>query len=189
MMTRKSLRLALIVIATLVLGVSSGQAARATSPTKHKRSSGTKASPSAAAKSGGIPKSSSGAKATTTGHSKAGVGKTSPSGASKSRTHAGKKSSGGRQRGQMAPAPERISEIQQALAKNGAFAGTPSGKWDDSTVEAMRKFQAARGLNPTGKLDAQTLNHLGLGSPTAGVAPPAPMVRTSATALPADIQQ
>jgi peptidoglycan hydrolase-like protein with peptidoglycan-binding domain len=89
----------------------------------------------------------------------------------------------------MAPTPERISEIQQALAKNGAFAGEPSGKWDDSTVDAMRKYQTAHGLNPTGKLDALTLRQLGLGSPTAGVAPPTPMVRTSSAALPSDIQQ
>src|SRR5690349_12835226 len=39
-----------------------------------------------------------------------------------------------RQPGQKAPAPERISEIQQALAKNGSFTGTPSGKLDESTV-------------------------------------------------------
>jgi peptidoglycan hydrolase-like protein with peptidoglycan-binding domain len=77
-----------------------------------------------------------------------------------------------RERGQKAPAPDRISEIQQALAKDGSFAGTPNGKWDGSTVEAMRKFQAAHGLNPTGKLDALTLQKLGLGSKTAGVAAP-----------------
>jgi peptidoglycan hydrolase-like protein with peptidoglycan-binding domain len=84
-----------------------------------------------------------------------------------------------RERGQKAPAPERISEIQQALAKDGSFKGTPNGKWDDSTVEAMRKFQAGHGLNPTGKLDAQTLQKLGLGSETAGVAAPLPPVATS----------
>ena len=89
----------------------------------------------------------------------------------------------------MAPTPERITEIQQALAKNGAMNDAPSGKWDTSTTDAMRKFQAAHGLNPSGKLDAQTLRHLGLGSATAGVAPPTPGVRTSSAALPADIQQ
>lgn len=77
-----------------------------------------------------------------------------------------------RERGQKTPTPERISEIQQALAKDGSFAGTPNGKWDAATVEAMRKFQAGHGLNPTGKLDALTLQKLGLGSDTAGVAAP-----------------
>jgi len=77
-------------------------------------------------------------------------------------------------KGQAAPTPERIGEIQEALAKRGALAGTPTGKWDDDTVEAMRKFQAFNGLNPTGKLDAPTLQKLGLGSETAGLAAPTP---------------
>jgi peptidoglycan hydrolase-like protein with peptidoglycan-binding domain len=84
-----------------------------------------------------------------------------------------------RERGQKAPAPERISEIQQALARDGSFAGTPNGKWDDSTVEAMKKFQAGHGLSPSGKLDALTLQKLGLGSQTAGVAAPMPPITTS----------
>ena len=75
-------------------------------------------------------------------------------------------------RGQDAPTPERINEIQEALASKGAFSGTPTGKWDDSTAEAMRKFQSTHGLEPTGKLDALTLQKLGLGSQTAGLAAP-----------------
>ena len=84
-----------------------------------------------------------------------------------------------RPRGQKAPTPDRISEIQQALAKGGSFTGKPNGKWDASTIEATRKFQEAHGLNPTGKLDAKTLQQLGLGSPTTGVAPPAPSTTSS----------
>ena len=84
-----------------------------------------------------------------------------------------------RERGQKAPTPDRISEIQQALAKDGSFKGTPNGKWDASTMEATRKFQEAHGLNPTGKLDAKTLQQLGLGSHTAGVAPPMPPMSSS----------
>jgi peptidoglycan hydrolase-like protein with peptidoglycan-binding domain len=77
-------------------------------------------------------------------------------------------------RGQHPPARDRISEIQQALGKEGSFNGTPNGTWDDSTVGAMKNFQSTHGLNPTGKLDALTLQKLGLGSQTAGVAPPVP---------------
>jgi peptidoglycan hydrolase-like protein with peptidoglycan-binding domain len=84
-----------------------------------------------------------------------------------------------RERGQKAPAPDRISEIQKALGKDGSFGGTPNGKWDDSTVEAMRKFQAAHGLNPSGRLDALTLQKLGFGSQTAGVAAPIPPANSS----------
>jgi murein L,D-transpeptidase YcbB/YkuD len=77
-------------------------------------------------------------------------------------------------KGQAAPTPERVNEIQEALARNGAYEGTSSGKWDDSTTEAMRKFQATHGLNPTGKLDAPTLQKLGFGSETAGLGAPTP---------------
>src|SRR5882762_2802548 len=83
------------------------------------------------------------------------------------------------ERGQKVPAPDRISEIQQALAKDGSFTGTPNGKWDTPTVEAMKKFQDAHGLNPSGKLDAKTLQQLGLGSHTAGVAAPLPPTSSS----------
>lgn len=99
--------------------------------------------------------------------------------AAKPRAKRSGKHSRRRERGQKAPAPERISEIQQALAKEGSFAGMPNGKWDDSTVEAMKKFQAGHGLSPSGKLDALTLQKLGLGSQTAGVAAPMPPVATS----------
>lgn len=102
----------------------------------------------------------------------------------KSRPSAARKSSHGkkpsakkskrRERGQKAPTPERISEIQQALAKDGSYTGTPNGNWDDSTQDALRKFQEAHGLTPTGKLDARSLQRLGLGSAIAGAAAPAP---------------
>ena len=77
-----------------------------------------------------------------------------------------------RDKGQMAPTSDRITEIQQALAKGGSYSAAPNGKWDDNTVEAMKKFQTAHALNPSGKLDARTLEKLGLGSTTAGVAEP-----------------
>ena len=81
---------------------------------------------------------------------------------------------GKRVKGQTAPTPERISQIQEALAKKGTLTGSPTGKWDDSTVQALSNFQVANGLTPTGKLDALTLQKLGLGSETAGLAPPTP---------------
>src|SRR5260370_42227928 len=92
--------------------------------------------------------------------------------------------SGRRERGQKVPTPDRISEIQQALAKDGSFTGKPNGKWDASTIEATRKFQEAHGLNASGKLDAKTLQQLGLGSQTAGVAAPVPPVSSSSLRKP-----
>lgn len=87
-----------------------------------------------------------------------------------------------REQGQKTPAPDRISEIQTALAKDGSFSGSPNGKWDPATVDAMKKFQEGHGLNPSGKLDAKTLQKLGLGSQTAGLAPPMPPVSSSSLA-------
>jgi peptidoglycan hydrolase-like protein with peptidoglycan-binding domain len=100
----------------------------------------------------------------------------------KPRARKSSKHSRRRERGQKAPTPDRISEIQQALARDGSFAGTASGKWDNSTIEGMKKFQAGHGLNPTGKLDALTLQKLGLGSQTAGVAAPMPPATSSSAA-------
>ena len=108
----------------------------------------------------------------------------SKSGASLHRTKSSRKSHR-RERGQKVPAPDRISEIQKALAKDGSFTGTPNGKWDAATAEATKKFQESHGLNPTGKLDAKTLQQLGLGSQTAGAAPPVPPVSSTATIAPA----
>ena len=105
--------------------------------------------------------------------------------ASKSKSHKKKsaKQPSRWEKGQKVPTPARISEIQLALAKDGSFTGAPNGKWDDSTVEAMRKFQDAHGLNPSGKLDAKTLQHLGLGSQTAGVAAPLPPTSSTSTTV------
>ena len=86
-------------------------------------------------------------------------------------------------RGQAVPTPERISEIQSALARKGAYTGDPTGKWDESTTDAMKKFQAAHGLAPSGKFDALTLQKLGLGSDTAGLGVPTPPPNAAANRL------
>ena len=73
---------------------------------------------------------------------------------------------------QKVPTPDRIREIQSALAREGAYTREPNGKWDASSAEAMKQFQASRGLSPSGKLDALSLQKLGLGSEVAGRAAP-----------------
>lgn len=84
-----------------------------------------------------------------------------------------KKPAGSKSRRQLAPEPARIREIQQALAREGFYQGEPSGKWDGATVTAMKNFQQSKGLQPTGKVEALSLQKLGLGSAIAGLAPPA----------------
>ncbi|MGC2704407.1 MAG: peptidoglycan-binding protein [Candidatus Acidiferrales bacterium] len=80
---------------------------------------------------------------------------------------------------QKAPTPERISEIQSALARGGYYQGDPNGKWDSNTVSALEKFQSDNGMNASGKLDAPSLQKLGLGSSTAGVDAPKPLSHTN----------
>jgi peptidoglycan hydrolase-like protein with peptidoglycan-binding domain len=77
-----------------------------------------------------------------------------------------------RPRGQQAPTADRIKEIQLALAREGHYRGEPTGKWDNPTIQAVKSYQQASELTPSGKLDAKTLQKLGLGSDIAGQAPP-----------------
>jgi peptidoglycan hydrolase-like protein with peptidoglycan-binding domain len=88
-------------------------------------------------------------------------------------------------KGQAAPTADRIREIQAALQKNGSYDGEPTGKWDAATSDAMRKYQEKNGVNPTGKIDAVSLNKLGLGSDTAGKGAPVPAANSSAAPTPA----
>jgi len=115
----------------------------------------------------------------------------SNSGTAKKSSKSGKRLSSKTKRvkGQATPTPDRINEIQGALAKQGVYTGEPSGKWDDSTVEAMRKFQSTHGLNPTGKMDALTLQKLGLGSETAGMGVPTPPPNSSNRLLSSKVQR
>lgn len=82
---------------------------------------------------------------------------------------------------QKAPTADRISEIQKALARDGYYQGDPNGKWDGNTVAALQKFQSANNLDASGKLDASSLQKLGLGSSTAGLNPPTPPQHTTPT--------
>lgn len=98
---------------------------------------------------------------------------------SKKTTHTRRRKRSPKPRGQTAPTPDRIKEIQSALQREGAYSAEPTGKWDASTVDAMKKFQIAHGLTPTGKIDALSLGKLGLGSETAGKGAPLPSTTAS----------
>jgi peptidoglycan hydrolase-like protein with peptidoglycan-binding domain len=90
-------------------------------------------------------------------------------------SHKKKHHSTKRQPAQKAPTADRISEIQSSLARDGYYQGQPNGKWDSNTVAALQKFQSAKGIEANGKLDAPTLQKLGLGSDIAGVSAPKPV--------------
>lgn len=80
------------------------------------------------------------------------------------------------------PGIERTEQIQSALARGGYYSADPNGRWDSRTQNALRRFQEANGLPPTGKLDALSLQKLGLGSDVAGVSAPGPVTYASQTA-------
>jgi peptidoglycan hydrolase-like protein with peptidoglycan-binding domain len=66
--------------------------------------------------------------------------------------------------GQQAIAPERVSEIQQALIKEHYLTSPANGEWDSTTVAAMQKFQADQGWQTKLMPDSRALKKLGLGA-------------------------
>lgn len=128
-------------------------------------------------------------------HNSAGKGSTSKSPASTSsgaqaKTNSATKKTSGkrgkrrrRDRGQKSPTTDRIREIQAILVRAGTYSGEPNGKWDAASIAAMKQFQSANGLNPTGKLDARSLQKLGLGSDVAGAGAPRSPARRSASSV------
>lgn len=116
------------------------------------------------------------------GAARPGAAPTSTKSSTKKKTSARRSKKKSKVKAQTAPTPDRIREIQTALQREGAYNGEPTGKWDDTTVEAMKSYQDKNGLSPTGKLDALTLEKLGLGSRTAGRgAPTSPASSSPAT--------
>jgi hypothetical protein len=56
----------------------------------------------------------------------------------------------------------RVARVQRALNDRGFNAGPVDGNMGPSTVDALRRFQAAAGLPVTGTADSQTLVALGV---------------------------
>jgi peptidoglycan hydrolase-like protein with peptidoglycan-binding domain len=63
---------------------------------------------------------------------------------------------------------ERVREIQQALIERGFLEGPPTGVYDAQTVEAMKRFQHAEGIEETGYPTAHALYRLGLHPASSG---------------------
>ena len=75
----------------------------------------------------------------------------------------GKKSRASNRRGQQKIEGDRTLQIQQALIKQHYLSGEASGKWDASTEEALRRFQADNGWQNKTVPDSRALIKLGLG--------------------------
>jgi len=88
---------------------------------------------------------------------------------SKSSTHKGKssrtksKSRSSKKHGQKAIDAERTLQIQEALIREHYMEGKPSGKWDDATQAALRRYQADQGWQSKSIPDSRALIKLGLG--------------------------
>lgn len=65
--------------------------------------------------------------------------------------------------GQQAIAPERVTEIQQALIREHYLTGEANGQWDSTTQAAMQKYQADQGWQTRLMPDSRALKKLGLG--------------------------
>lgn len=59
-----------------------------------------------------------------------------------------------------------VRSAQQSLNDKGYDAGPADGRWGPKTEEALRKFQAASGIQATGQLDSATVAALGIPSAT-----------------------
>ena len=57
---------------------------------------------------------------------------------------------------------EQIMETQKKLKDGGMYAGEQTGKLDDATREALKKYQEANGLKVTGTLNQATLEKMGI---------------------------
>jgi putative peptidoglycan binding protein len=68
----------------------------------------------------------------------------------------------------------RIPQVQLALARAGFYHDKATGIWDTQTMEALKMFQSANSLPPTGRLDKASLQKLGVDFTSAPVNLPKP---------------
>jgi Putative peptidoglycan binding domain len=66
-------------------------------------------------------------------------------------------------RGQQKIDPQRAQEIQEALVREHYMTGEPTGKWDQSSEDALRRYQADHGWQSKTVPDSRALISLGLG--------------------------
>ncbi len=79
---------------------------------------------------------------------------------------------------QMTPSPDRYREIQGALASKGFLnPEDATGNWNQTSSDALKKFQSEQNLESTGKINSLSLIALGLGPKreTASATPPKPV--------------
>jgi hypothetical protein len=70
------------------------------------------------------------------------------------------------------PGADRYREIQDSLISKGYLQGSSTGVWDQSSIDAMRKFQSDQKMAPNGKITSKALISLGLGPKDESAPPP-----------------
>jgi hypothetical protein len=81
----------------------------------------------------------------------------------KRKSHGKTKGKSSKMHGQKAIESERAQQIQEALVREHYMNGEPSGKWDDATQAALRRYQADQGWQAKSVPDSRALIKLGLG--------------------------
>lgn len=95
---------------------------------------------------------------------KSSTGSTTHSGTSRhASSRKGGKSKRKTARGQQKIEPERAQAIQEALIRERYLSGTAAGTWNQSSEEAMRRYQADHGWQSKTVPDSRALISLGLG--------------------------
>jgi peptidoglycan hydrolase-like protein with peptidoglycan-binding domain len=61
----------------------------------------------------------------------------------------------------LTPKQQQVAKVQMALKSNGAQL-TVDGKWGPASSAALKSFQSAHSLKPTGKMDGATAKALGM---------------------------
>ena len=70
----------------------------------------------------------------------------------------------GNQSSRQSESAEQIKAVQQALKQKGHDPGAINGVMGPQTLQALRAFQQSNGLKPTGVLDSETAQKLGISS-------------------------
>jgi peptidoglycan hydrolase-like protein with peptidoglycan-binding domain len=74
---------------------------------------------------------------------------------------------------------DRTRQIQEALIRERYLSGEPSGQWDQSTKDALTKYQEANGWQTKSLPDSRALIKLGLGPDKKGLLNPDTAVMSS----------
>ena len=116
------------------------------------------------------------AKKSSSSHKSVNSPKSAKSASSKSKK---KKSGKATAHGQRGIDSDRTRQIQEALIREHYLSGEPTGQWDQSTKDALTKYQEVNGWQTKSLPDSRALIKLGLGPDKKGLLNPDTAVMSS----------